>query len=110
MPSQADYLFMASGAEKKAHLERQWRSAVDERRIACECGQVRALELAYRCLYCGAWFCVPCAELHFGMTVQAWKEKKRAERVAAYLQWKAEHPEVTVLTIGELAAAVPPKP
>jgi hypothetical protein len=30
---------------------------------------------AYKCLYCGFWFCLPCAEIHFGKT----KEQYAAE-------------------------------
>ncbi|ACB76657.1 hypothetical protein [Opitutus terrae] len=88
MPAMVQYIDMASDPVQKDHLRRQWSDAVERRTITCECGQIRALELAYRCLYCGAWFCVPCAESHFGMTLQQWKQKKRAERVQAFRAWK----------------------
>jgi len=32
-----------------------------------DCGKRIALVLAYRCAYCGVWFCHTCAQVHFGM-------------------------------------------
>ena len=32
------------------------------------CGKQVSIEYAFRCLYCGFWFCRACAEVHFGMT------------------------------------------
>lgn len=85
MPALVDYLELADSEEKKALLRSQWAEAVaPARRVTCACGQPRSLELAYRCLYCGAWFCVPCAEAHFGQTMLEWKQKKRAERRQTY--------------------------
>ncbi|HEX8556697.1 MAG TPA: hypothetical protein VF668_01270 [Pyrinomonadaceae bacterium] len=49
-------------------LRGQWESAVERQEIRCPCGQLRALELAFRCLYCGIYFCLACAEEHFGET------------------------------------------
>lgn len=80
MPAMVEYIEAAATPDKRAHLQQQWSEAVASRTIHCECGQIRALEMAYRCLYCGAWFCVPCGEIHFGMTLLEWKQKKRAER------------------------------
>lgn len=84
MPAMVEYIEMAASEEKKSLLREQWTEAVDQGKIHCACGQVRALVMAYRCLYCGAWFCVPCAEVHFGMTMRQWKEKKRTERRQAF--------------------------
>ena len=37
-----------------------------ERRVTCiDCGRRLSLTLAYRCLYCGFWFCPMCARIHF---------------------------------------------
>lgn len=83
MPALVDYLLMAESEDKKVILKKQWTDAVELRAILCGCGQSRALEVAYRCLYCGQWFCVPCAEAHFGMTVRAWRENKRVARRTA---------------------------
>lgn len=51
-------------------LRSQWNGAVEQRVIICPCGLRRALEKAYRCLYCGIWFCFSCGEKHFGETLQ----------------------------------------
>jgi len=83
MSSMSEYVWRAESQEQKDLLQRQWRSAVEQREITCPCGQARALELAYRCLYCGIWFCTPCAEGHFGKTLQEWIAQKRAEHRAA---------------------------
>jgi hypothetical protein len=38
--------------------------------VSCgSCGVRLYLVRAYRCLYCGVWFCRVCAQLHFGMRV-----------------------------------------
>ncbi len=56
--------------ERHAQLQAQWREAVDSHTICCaDCGQIHAIELAYRCRYCGRWSCFTCAERHFGQTV-----------------------------------------
>jgi len=34
-------------------------------RITCPCGERIPLMEAYRCLFCGIWFCKDCAEEHF---------------------------------------------
>ena len=62
-------------------LQEQWAQATEYGSIYCAgCGLRRHLTLAYRCLYCGIWYCAGCAEAHFGQTVQEWVDKKRAER------------------------------
>lgn len=75
-----EYIQAAQSPLVKEILRLQWKSAVEERQIECPCGQVRALELAFRCLYCGAWFCSPCAENHFGETILGRRKRMRAER------------------------------
>ena len=47
---------------------KQFREAVDTDSITCECGRSIPLRFAYRCLYCGCYFCQRCAEEHFGKT------------------------------------------
>ena len=38
-----------------------------ERRVTCiDCGRRISLTRAFRCLYCGFWFCPMCARIHFG--------------------------------------------
>ena len=76
----SQYLGMTSDPVKKELLQQQYHEASNEGSIHCCCGQIRALTMAYRCLYCGLWFCQSCAELHFGLTLQQWIEKKRVEK------------------------------
>lgn len=66
--------------EKGRVLRDQWHEAVSLGSIHCTCGLQRALPLAYRCLYCGEYFCGQCAEKHFGQTVQEWILAKRSEK------------------------------
>lgn len=74
------YLMRAEGQEKRERITVQYCEARDEQTITCGCGLKRALILAYRCLYCGEWYCANCAEKHFGQTMQEWIIKKRIER------------------------------
>ena len=56
-------------SETADHVARQMKEAMrDGARITCGCGNRLKLYLAFRCLYCGAWFCQTCAEIHFGKT------------------------------------------
>lgn len=43
--------------------------------VRCYCQKKLQPHHAYRCLYCGEWFCEKCAEKHFGKT----KEQHRLE-------------------------------
>jgi hypothetical protein len=67
---------LGADEERAVLLRRQWREAVGRRVVTCPCGLVRALELAFRCLYCGVFFCTECAEVHFGETRREWLERK----------------------------------
>jgi hypothetical protein len=75
-----DYVMRATDEAKRLRLVKQWRDACETNCITCCCGQLRHITKAFRCLYCGEWYCQNCAEDHFGQTVQDWVEKKRAER------------------------------
>lgn len=44
--------------------------------IECGCGRAMPLRFFFRCLYCGCWFCEPCAEVHFGMTRAQYREQQ----------------------------------
>jgi len=55
-------------------LRRQYQELHDQQQgpcatkviwITCRCGKKITLMHAYRCLYCGIWFCKDCAEDHF---------------------------------------------
>jgi hypothetical protein len=41
------------------------------------CGKWVRIDKAYKCLYCEFWFCLTCAEIHFGKT----KEQHKAELI-----------------------------
>jgi len=34
--------------------------------VTCVCGKTINMHYAYRCLYCGIYFCETCAKAHFG--------------------------------------------
>lgn len=53
--------------------QKQWPT------VTCFCGRVRTLLYAWRCLYCGEWYCQTCAEQHFGMTRAEWNKKATEE-------------------------------
>ena len=36
-------------------------------RVTCECGRNVSIRFAYRCFYCGMWFCHACARKHFSV-------------------------------------------
>ena len=42
-----------------------------------ECERATGLNVMYRCLYCGIWYCEPCAEKHFGQTIAAYHGSSR---------------------------------
>jgi len=61
------------------HVERQTKEARCLGCITCRCGDEVGLVVAYRCLYCDAWFCEPCAEDHFGMTVDEYHKQDESK-------------------------------
>lgn len=49
-------------------------------KLTCFCGLIIYWLNAFRCLYCGEWYCQKCAEEHFGKTREAWaKDNKELE-------------------------------
>lgn len=47
----------------------QLKKIIAGRKFHCgHCANRIPVTFAYRCLYCGVWFCQSCAELHFGET------------------------------------------
>ncbi len=48
----------------------QWRESMqgDIPKVTCACGLCAPIRFLHRCLYCGCFFCVACAEVHFGET------------------------------------------
>jgi hypothetical protein len=80
MSALGEYLDLASDPQKKQLLREQYAEASNDGSIHCVCGRIRALTMAFRCLYCGVYFCRSCAEIHFGMTIQDWIVERRKER------------------------------
>lgn len=76
MSALINYLEREESLEKKIILKAQYNDAIAKNEIICECGQLRALVLAYRCLYCGRRFCTRCAEIHFGKTIREYRKEK----------------------------------
>jgi hypothetical protein len=72
-----DQYLIGACAEKREALTAQSNQAHGDNSITCGCGWVRWIGFAYRCLYCGEWFCGPCAETHFGKTIEDWTIEKR---------------------------------
>lgn len=74
------YINKTNDSEKKKFLKEQWDDIIRDGTIVCCCGQLRHHTLAYRCLYCGLWFCINCAEKHFGKTIAQWDKETEALR------------------------------
>lgn len=71
------YVDLQDSEEEKQIVRNQWDSATTGNIIQCGCCfRTRALTHAFRCLYCGVWFCFTCAEEHFGVTfVEHWEKE-----------------------------------
>lgn len=80
MNSLQDYVAWAKDDEKKKRLKDQWSTAHKNQIIQCGCGVIRHVMIAYRCLYCGEWFCMNCAEVHFGKTIKCWREEHESKK------------------------------
>lgn len=73
-------IYLEVANDKKAKLLRQqYKDAAENGVVICPCGLRRAIVMAFRCLYCGIYFCVNCAERHFGKTRREWFESKQIE-------------------------------
>lgn len=49
--------------------------------ITCPCGWSRGIMHLYRCLYCKVYFCMSCAEEHFGQTVEEYHKHQEVNHV-----------------------------
>ena len=63
--------------EKRIRVRKQFEQAKGPTQVTCGCGRTNPIRFMYRCLYCGEFYCQPCAEEHFGKTRE---------------QYNAEHP------------------
>lgn len=71
------YISKTTGPVKAQALSDQWHMAANHEVINCaSCGRRRGLIMAYKCLYCGLWYCFACAEFHFGQTVSDYYKSK----------------------------------
>ena len=50
-------------------VNRQRRELMYNGEVPCGCGVSLLPQAAYKCLYCAEWYCVSCAEKHFGKTI-----------------------------------------
>jgi hypothetical protein len=74
-------LCLDDDAKKAAFVAAQFKEAKYQdgksvQEVTCGCGVTMPLRFAYRCLYCGEFYCQTCAEAHFGKT----REQYNAER------------------------------
>ena len=69
---------MDEDPDKLQRVARQFRQAIREIKITCVCGFTVPLRFAYRCLYCGEYFCVDCAGVHFGASRHEYLQQKEA--------------------------------
>ncbi len=53
--------------EKEKFIRKQFKEAMKSH-VTCKCNTCAPLRFMYRCLYCGEFFCLHCAEIHFGKT------------------------------------------
>ena len=51
---------------KRTLYKAQFRELMGPSRVTCGCGRSIPVRFAYRCFFCGIWFCRTCAEAHFG--------------------------------------------
>lgn len=68
-------------ADKALFVAKQFREALYQegkivQEVTCRCGLTMPLRFAYRCLYCGEFYCMKCAEIHFGKSRQQYKIEK----------------------------------
>jgi hypothetical protein len=67
----------ASLTERRAIMREQLRAVSalvkDETFICAECGRKIRIFYAYRCRWCGFYFCPSCASDHFGPDVSLWR-------------------------------------
>lgn len=80
-----NFYYRLCNNEDRRLLKNQCKEVYDQGdfcRVTCECGVSIDLPDAYRCLYCGIWFCFECAEKHFGKTVEQHMNERRAAFLA----------------------------
>jgi len=63
--------------QKIAFVGKQTKEMLDPIRgfVRCSCKKKLWPHHAFRCLYCGEWYCKTCAEEHFGKTVEQYRNE-----------------------------------
>ena len=66
---------------KQDFVAKQFREAMYQegktvQEVTCGCGLTMPLRFAYKCLYCGEFYCQSCAEQHFGKTREQYSSDK----------------------------------
>lgn len=76
-------------SHEKLETREQWINKIDticsqlkmaemDGAIKCGCGTEHHVENAFRCLYCLEWYCMVCAEKHFGKTREEYRKEDPA--------------------------------
>jgi hypothetical protein len=66
---------------KRAFVRKQFEEAKGNCMVTCGCGLKLPLRFAYKCLYCGEFYCQTCAEEHFGKTREEYFKDKESNNV-----------------------------
>ena len=61
----------------KQFKEAMYQEGQSVQQVTCGCGLTMPLRFAFRCLYCGEFYCQPCAEDHFGKTRAQYNLEKK---------------------------------
>lgn len=71
----------ADWEQKLKTVYQQTKQVLDPVRpfVVCGCNKKLQIQHAYKCLYCGEWYCAPCAEVHFGQTRQEYRKTHPVE-------------------------------
>lgn len=67
---------------KRVTVGTQMREAWKYSRVTCGCGITIKLVFAFRCLYCGEFYCGKCAEIHFGKTRAQYEHERTDYQLA----------------------------
>lgn len=75
-PTPGCFFSNASPEEWMLVINQLRQARVPPHEMTCPCGELKHWVFLFRCLYCGIWYCQPCAEKHFGMTRDQWFEEQ----------------------------------
>jgi len=77
----SDYIKQAEkiDPQKAARMQRQFNQLWALSEVTCHCKATVHFMSAFRCLYCGEFFCMACAEVHFGQTQRDWMKQRHPD-------------------------------